>query len=125
MDNNVILEITEKVSIPDITNDEALAKALFQEEQVARNQMFYNKSILTKHEKRCYDASIGERSHKSVSWSEEVKEPSTRRPRRSRRLASDTIVDHDMIRDKSSKSVTRVNAGNRDKINRFKMQFTR
>lgn len=119
MDNNVILEITEKVSIPDITNDEALAKALFQEEQVARNQMFYNKSILTK------DASIGERSHKSVSWSEEVKEPSTRRPRRSRRLASDTIVDHDMIRDKSSKSVTRVNAGNRDKINRFKMQFTK
>ena len=74
MDDNIILEIKEKEGLPDTSNDEALARALFQEEQVARNQMFYNKSILTKDETR---------------------------------------------------TVTRVNAENRHRINRFKMQFTR
>ena len=74
MSDNIILEIKEKDIIPDTSNDEALARALFQEEQVARNQMFYNKSILTKDETR---------------------------------------------------TVTRVNAENRHRINRFKMQFTR
>ena len=74
MDDNIILEIIEKEDIPDTSNDAALAKALFQEEQIARNQMFYNKSILTREETR---------------------------------------------------TVTRVNAENRHRINRFKMQFTR
>ena len=74
MSDNIILEIKEKEVLPDTSNDEALARALFQEEQVARNQMFYNKSILTKDETR---------------------------------------------------TVTRVNAENRHRINRFKMQFTR
>jgi hypothetical protein len=74
MSDNIILEIKEKDIIPDTSNDEALARALFHEEQVARNQMFYNKSILTKDETR---------------------------------------------------TVTRINAENRHRINRFKMQFTR
>ena len=72
--DNIILEIKEKTMLADTSNDEALARALFQEEQVARNQMFYDKSVLSREETR---------------------------------------------------TVTRVNAENRHRINRFKMQFSR
>ena len=74
MDDNIILEIKEIDAVPDTCNDEALARALFQEEQVSRNQMFYDKSVLSREETR---------------------------------------------------TVTRVNAENRHRINRFKMQFSR
>ena len=74
MDDNIVLEIKEIDAVPDTSNDEALARAVIQEEQVSRNQMFYDKSVLSREETR---------------------------------------------------TVTRVNAENRHRINRFKMQFSR
>tara|TARA_B100002019_G_C21165085_1_gene545377 strand:- start:41 stop:268 length:228 start_codon:yes stop_codon:yes gene_type:complete len=74
MNDNIVLEIKEKDALPDTSNDEALARALFQEEQISRNKMFYDKSVLSREETR---------------------------------------------------TVTRINAENRHRINRFKMQFSR
>tara|TARA_B100000902_G_scaffold398704_1_gene466483 strand:- start:2083 stop:2307 length:225 start_codon:yes stop_codon:yes gene_type:complete len=62
--DNIVLEIVEKEQpIPDTSNDEALARALFYEEQTARNQMFYQKPELTRQETRVISRVAAENRH--------------------------------------------------------------
>ena len=63
--DNIVLEIVEKDQPePDTSNDEALARALFYEEQIARNQMFYKKPELTRQETRVVSRVAAENRHR-------------------------------------------------------------